>query len=574
MKSKSKTTTSRLTTKKKKNLSQMQRILFIIILTVSATTQDLAPWLTEAPTSQSKPLNHPGLKDGVLSCDNLFTDRFRQNSFRPILQKSVNSSDLITVPIRDTTQFKDPKNNLEQACVREFSQHGSCCNPSTLNTFYQTLIQQNQQRIQSFIDKLPLVYDTFIKDGNGEKFRTLVQALKSWVVENQANSKVQSRLQKSKIGNYLPDLYSRMQFFNNKTTFQRLARRYFNDLAQCQSKTFALRQRVRCTACSGRASSAANGLKMKANYRYPFLVVKSCVRTWSFVYQLVQSLKAFVGLAMVKRGVDPELPGSSGAETSSMVNKITETLTKYQDVEYTEFGFTDDVASMLDDLFWFDEHNDDIEGNPEIIDAALTEFGYIQSGENKVDVSGGNPPSGSASSSSASSGSSGSSSTSATTSLSSTLGSPSTRKSDSLKKYRGQSLAFKASNDALALPPPQKSEKKSRGHLGADIGLNPDDFYQKRAQGLELSSLKPPLQQVEGGLGYWMETADGTFQLYYTPNGAGSDQDLQFFGINILLVYNLSLTLDNSMELVLGDSISLWAAFCSIILICTLSFFN
>lgn len=143
----------------------------------------------------------------------------------------------------------------------------------------------------------------------------------------------------------------------------------------CTVSLNRLRLSAVCHGCSGNAAEYFGEADIKISKSRCSLIVKSCSKSWFYIHSLISSVKALWAGTQVIYATDkskkPEpvvFPGEQGRDSLKKVDVISKVLRKINSLPRQNIGPDYDVIHICEDLLSLTETNDDLEGNPELLD--------------------------------------------------------------------------------------------------------------------------------------------------------------------------------------------------------------
>lgn len=297
------------------------------------------------------------------NCSNAFTAKFLKS-------KEVNVQKMVlTTP--QTGEFK--------ICSNEWNIYGTCCKPDAIQKVASDKIEKWATQMKDFIRKI----DQFEKPILSRiwNVKKKMADIKAWL-QNHSSEAFASQNAIIRAKKYAENFDQLMSFFE-ESKYKEKKERFAKDMKVCFEKVRDFRLYSLCLTCSGRASQfvdSNNSLKMSEEAAVE--IVKSCVGTWNYMYNFMQSVKSMVLMSKVKKSKDlktkkgakkVEVQDEVGTDTNDIATDLAGDLKALSEIDPENIQYTSTVGNIIQKLFVFDGFNDDITGDQKITEEAIAE---------------------------------------------------------------------------------------------------------------------------------------------------------------------------------------------------------
>lgn len=312
-----------------------------------------------------------------LSCNNPSIERLRRSPEKAARDVVLNNV------------VKKPRAKY-QYCQREWGRFGTCCDESKLNILVTNRINKWAKVYQGFmkeskniknlinanrwkiVGRLVDLY-TWASDANLDQFSFEVKKeIKDFIVKP-VGSKTDTRFD-------LDFLY----YIQDTQAFEESYASYVKNSQQCFESTQKFFKSMFCYSCSGRASQLLFDNKLRIHVSTCRNLVKKCIGTWTYVYNIMHMAKAFTLFNEVKRKygtpeaskVGTRNKNTMGPDTALISGVLSFSLRELNQLgtdDKTLFYFRQDIP-VCNSLVTVDGGNDDIAGDPDLITRFVEEL--------------------------------------------------------------------------------------------------------------------------------------------------------------------------------------------------------
>jgi hypothetical protein len=342
----------------------------MLVLALAVSAQNAAGTTNTPPTA-------PTGTEASSSCDNAFINKMR------------NSNDALvsSIPIQgNEPYFLAEDETYDGICHREWNTYGRCCEPSKVEEAAKGKFRRWAAQYKKFIGK--------IKFGARiakrlDRLALMMEDVKTHV-DSSAGSNTSEITDAAKTQfNAFAQKFSKLLAFFDPATFEKQKAQFEATAEKCFQVSRNLKAAMFCGRCSGRGADFLDAAgKMYLDKDGCLSVVRQCVKPWLFSFQFSKNVKALKLLFKLRKHKKAKAqanntPNAAGQAATEQIDAITNengedntddadeiivNLRTCSKMKPEALKLDEMTKAVCEDLFTPEEENEDLTGNPDIID--------------------------------------------------------------------------------------------------------------------------------------------------------------------------------------------------------------
>lgn len=316
--------------------------------------------LTLSVSVLSQTATAPTTAPEAASCDNPFINRLKNS------QDATISTIALSAPVDHTGDL----------CKAEWGTYQTCCDATKISSLVEKKMSAWKTKMEAFMAKIDKVEEPILK--RIWEVRKRMEKIKTWLANSASDTSKVDATALTTAQYYANNSDDMLDFFDTEV-YNKMKTEFKGKVKDCFAEVRDFRRGVFCSMCSGRAASFASTNKLRMSGNACVSIVKKCARPWRFMYQFMQSLRSIRLLSKVRdssnlTGNDKVMVKENNAESTATKSKeVITNLRTAADTESESITLDDNTKNICQDLLVWDDHNNDLTGDDEVIEEAVAE---------------------------------------------------------------------------------------------------------------------------------------------------------------------------------------------------------